>query len=96
MSPHGLVPPIKRSRVSGHLVIVGRVITVITGYFILSYIIKPVAAERVAAYGGMLPKYSGFPIYFACTITLSNRSKKWPIFAKIGSFLFRSRDTPLL
>jgi hypothetical protein len=29
---------------------------------ILSYIITPVAAERVAVCGGLLPKHSAFPI----------------------------------
>jgi hypothetical protein len=50
----------------------------------LSYIIKAVAAERVAECGGLLPKNSVFPIYSELHCTLSSESKKWPMFAKIG------------
>ncbi len=44
--PHGLIPPIKRSRVPGH------------GYgnYSVFIIIKVVAAERVAECGGLLLK----------------------------------------
>ena len=68
-------------------------VTVITAY--LSYVIKAVAAERVAECGGLLPKNSVFPIYSKLHRTLSSGSKKWPMSAKIGRFLLRLRDTVL-
>ena len=57
-------------------------VTVIIAY--LSYIIKAVAAERVAERGGLLPKNSVFPIYSELHRTLSSRAKKWLMLAKIG------------
>jgi hypothetical protein len=57
-------------------------VTVIPAY--LSYIIKAVAAERVAECGGLLPKNSVFLIYSELHRTLSSGSKKGPMFAKIG------------
>jgi hypothetical protein len=66
-------------------------VTVITAY--LSFIIKAVAAECVPESGGLLPKNSVFPIYSELHRILSSGSKKWPMFAKIGCFLFRLRDT---
>ena len=65
-SPHGLIPLIKRSRVPGH------------GYSntaYLSFIIKAVAAERVAECGRLLPKNSVFPIYSELHCALSSGSK---------------------
>jgi hypothetical protein len=50
----------------------------------LSFIIKAVAAEPVAEWGGLLPKNSVFLIYSELHCTLLSRSKKWPMFAKIG------------
>jgi hypothetical protein len=61
-------------------------VTVITAF---SVIIKAVAADCVAECGGLLPRNSVFPIYSELHRTLSSRSKKWPMFAKIGWLLFR-------
>jgi len=57
-------------------------VTVITAH--LSFIIKAVAAERVAECSGLLPKNSVFPIYSELHRTLSRGNKKRPMFAKIG------------
>ena len=64
-SPHVLILPIKQS---GSLVMV----TVITAY--LPFVIKAVAAERVAECGRLLPKNSVFPIYSKLHLSRGTKS----------------------
>jgi hypothetical protein len=70
-SPHGLVPLITRLRTPGQSYSNFRNLK-----YILSYIIKRGAAERLAECGGLLPKNPGFPIYSELHHTLSSGSRK--------------------